>query len=122
MGLPAERRLRRGSDITAVVRGGSRARAGGLVVHAARRSPAETSGPRVGFVAPRTAGPAVLRNRARRRVQEQIRDLVGRGDLVEDVDLVVRILPAATAAGSPDLQQQLRRALGRLGVLDDARG
>lgn len=123
MGLPAERRLRRGSDITAVVRGGDRARAGGLVVHAARRAGGPEAGapgpggPRVGFVAPRAVGPAVVRNRTRRRVQEQVRSMVGEGRLVEDVDLVVRLLPAATGAGSPDLRRQLQSALGRLGVL-----
>ncbi|WP_380164246.1 ribonuclease P protein component [Jannaschia sp. R86511] len=39
MALPADRRLRRGADITAAVRRGSRARSGGLVVHGLRRAP-----------------------------------------------------------------------------------
>lgn len=122
MGLPVERRLRRGADVTAVVRGGRRARAGGLVVHGAHRSlegPAtELLGPRIAFVAPRTVGTAVVRNRTRRRVQAQLTSLCSVGDLAADVDLVVRLLPAATGASSRELREQLRTALGRLGVLN----
>ena len=127
MGLPAERRLRRGTDITAVVRRGDRARSGGLVVHAAHRdgtvaddavsSGSVAPGPRLAFVAPRTVGPAVVRNRTRRRLQEQVRGLHRDGALVADVDLVVRLLPAAAGSGSAQLGSQLRSALGRLGVL-----
>lgn len=122
MGLPAERRLRRSDDITLVVRRGRRVRAGGLVVHGVRRpaagstAPTRPTGPRVAFVAPRTCGPAVRRNRTRRRVQESLRHLVTTGGLTTDVDLVVRLLPEATEAGSDDLARWLVSALRKLGV------
>ena len=101
VGLPAHQRLRRGSEITAVVRRGRRARAGGLVVHSLARSdgpalsdlaePGASRGPRVAFVAPRACGPAVRRNRTRRRVQEALRTLVSDGVVGAD-DLVVRFV------------------------------
>lgn len=120
MGLPAERRLRRGADITTVVRRGSRARNGGLVVHGLAR-PVSTAavGPRVAFVAPRTVGIAVRRNRVRRRLQAQVEDLVRAGALTADVDLVLRLLPASVDTDSLELGRQLRAALRRLGVLTD---
>lgn len=118
VGLPADRRLRRSQDITAVVRRGRRARSGGLVVHVAGRDPAPgVQGPRLAFVAPRTVGPAVVRNRVRRRLQEQLRALHRDGALVGDVDLVVRLLPGAAGAASPELGEQLRSTLRRLKVL-----
>lgn len=120
MGLPVERRLRRGADITAVVRRGHRARSGGLVVHAAHRGSGGAgapTGPRLAFVAPRTVGPAVVRNRTRRRLQEHLRALHTDGALVADVDLVVRLLPGAATEASDELGRQLRATLRRLGVL-----
>ena len=138
MGLPAEQRLRRGPDITAAVRRGRRVRAGGLVVHGLRRpgpdpagavaggghpdaaavrvAPSPGRGPRVAFVAPRTCGPAVRRNRTRRRVQELLRGMAAAGTLTADVDLVVRLLPEATSAGSVELAGWLGTALRRLGA------
>ncbi len=129
MALPAERRLRRGADITAAVRRGSRARSGGLVVHGLARDHAPdqerllagASGPRIAFVAPRAVGNAVVRNRTRRRLQAHLNDLVGSGVLTDDVDLVLRLLPASATTDQPELGRQLRSALRRLGVLDDER-
>ena len=73
---------------------GRRVRSGGLVVHgllrtaggSGRRRPG-AGGPRVAFVAPRTCGPAVRRNRTRRRVQEQVRARSRARALPADVDL-----------------------------------
>lgn len=131
MALPAERRLRRGADITAAVRRGGRARSGGLVVHGltrgqpvdtvAARPVAAATGARIAFVAPRTVGNAVVRNRTRRRLQAQLVELVAAGALTADVDLVLRLLPASAQADQPELGRQLRAALRRLGVLDDER-
>jgi len=120
MGLAVDLRLRRRPEITAVLRRGRRVRAGGLVVHALERGDAlvrsggmERPGPRVAFVAPRTCGPAVRRNRTRRRVQEALRSMASTG-IVADVDLVVRFLPAATEAGSDELTAWLTSALRTL--------
>lgn len=124
MGLPVAMRLRLRPDITAAVRGGRRARAGGLVVHCLRRGPgvdAVAPGPRVAFVAPRTVGSAVVRNRTRRRVQAHLQTLVATGTLPDDLDLVVRLLPSAGEETYEELGRQLHQALSRLGVLHGAR-
>lgn len=124
MGLPVAMRLRRSPDITAAVRGGRRARAGGLVVHCLRRAPGQdavAAGPRVAFVAPRTVGGAVVRNRTRRRVQAHLQALVAAGTLPDDLDLVVRLLPSAGEETYEELGRQLHQALSRLGVLHGAR-
>lgn len=136
MALPAERRLRRGGDITAVLRRGRRARSGALVVHALRRPdaapaspaaagaarrPALPSGPRVAFVAPRTVGTAVVRNRTRRRLQAHVVDLGREGALHADVDLVLRLLPDSGSASATELGRALRSALDRLGLVSDGR-
>jgi ribonuclease P protein component len=123
MGLPVAMRLRRGPDITATVRGGRRARVGGLVVHGLRRAPGQdagATGPRVAFVAPRAVGTAVVRNRTRRRVQAHLQALVATGTLPDEVDLVVRLLPSAGEDSYEDLGRSLHQALSRLGVLHGA--
>ena len=79
----------------------------------ARNDGSGDRGPRVAFVAPRSCGPAVRRNRTRRRVQEALRSLVAAG-AVPDVDLVVRFMPAATEAGSDELSAWLTSALRTL--------
>ena len=93
------------------------------MVHALARSdgpavsapaaPGAGRGPRVAFVAPRACGPAVRRNRTRRRVQEALRTLVSDGAVGAD-DLVVRFLPAATDAGAEELATWLASALRTL--------
>ena len=83
--------------------------------------PVRPTGPRIAFVAPRTVGNAVVRNRTRRRLQAHLTDLVRCGALTDDVDLVLRLLPASAAADQPELGRQLRSALRRLGVLADER-
>lgn len=59
--------LRSRSDIGRVRRKGIRRRAGGITVIAA---PGGSGRPRVAFIASRAVGPAVLRNRAKRRLRE----------------------------------------------------
>ena len=93
------------------------------MVHALARSggpavsglvgPGTGRSPRVAFVAPRACGPAVRRNRTRRRVQEALRALM-RAGVVGDDDLVVRFLPASTDAGSEELAMWLTSALRTL--------
>ena len=98
--LPAAARLRRSTDFTATLRG-ARSRARGRDGRPARRSlptrvrrrRSRASSPRVGFVVPRAVGPAVARNRVRRRLRHLLRDRLDR--LPAGSRLVVRVLPAA---------------------------
>jgi ribonuclease P protein component len=118
--LPAAARLRRSTDFTATLRGARSARGDGMVVlHAAPADPAalsdvdsRASSPRVGFVVPRAVGPAVARNRVRRRLRHLLRDRLDR--LPAGSRLVVRVLPAAASASSAQLAGALDRALARL--------
>jgi ribonuclease P protein component len=115
--LPAAARLRRSTDFTATLRTARSARGDGMVVlHAAPADPSDAhpraSSPRVGFVVPRAVGPAVARNRVRRRLRHLLRDRLDR--LPAGSRLVVRVLPAAASASSAQLAGALDRALARV--------
>ena len=113
--LPAAARLRRSTEFTATLRVARSARGDGMVVlHAAPADPTDAesvSSPRVGFVVPRAVGPAVARNRVRRRLRHLLRDRLDR--LPAGTRLVVRVLPAAASASSAQLAGALDRALAR---------
>ena len=113
--LPAAARLRRSADFTDTLRAARAARGDGMVVlHAAAGDPATSAGvgARVGFVVPRAVGPAVTRNRVRRRLRHLVRDRLDR--LPDGTRLVVRVLPAAAVATSDQLGRALDRALDRV--------
>jgi ribonuclease P protein component len=110
--LPAGSRLRRSAEITDTLRAARGARGDGLLVIHAAASGDSPSGPaRVAFVVPRTVGPAVTRNRVRRRLRHLVADRVSR--LPGGSRMVVRVLPPAAAASSADLGRALDRALAR---------
>jgi len=114
--------VKRGDEFALAIRGGRRAGRTTLVAHlwtadrdAVEPSAAEArTGPsRAGFVVSKAVGPAVTRNRVKRRLRHLVAD---RLDLLpEGAVLVVRALPAAAAAQSGELARDLDSALGRLG-------
>jgi len=69
---------------------------------------------RVGFVVSRAVGPAVTRNRVKRRLRHLVRARVDR--LQDGSLLVVRALPASAGATFADLGAELDRCLARVGV------
>ncbi|WP_329016903.1 ribonuclease P protein component [Micromonospora rifamycinica] len=116
--LTAAQRLRRSNDFAAAVRGGRRVGRGAVVVHltvpevstplvstplgAASSEPARSTDPelisgssRAGFVVSKAVGPAVVRNKVRRRLRHLVRDRLAA--LPAGSTLVVRALPAAAA-------------------------
>ncbi|MGC5053802.1 ribonuclease P protein component [Micromonospora sp. DT48] len=124
--LAAAHRLRRSSDFAAAVRGGRRAGRGALVVHLTvpatagsdnaapkpARDGVETESPpvsRAGFVVSKAVGPAVVRNRVRRRLRHLTRERLA--DLPAGSTLVVRALPAAAEATYQRLGADLDAAL-----------
>ncbi|GIJ22138.1 ribonuclease P protein component [Micromonospora lutea] len=124
--LAAAQRLRRSSDFAAAVRGGRRAGRGALVVHLTvpstsgsdnqapkpARDGVETDFPpvsRAGFVVSKAVGPAVVRNRVRRRLRHLARERLV--DLPAGSTLVVRALPAAADATYQRLGTDLDAAL-----------
>lgn len=111
-------RLRRADDYHRVYRQGYRAvgRAGVAYV-----MPNPCGVTRVGVQVSRRLGPAVRRNRARRRVREALRALAER--LTVGVDVVIVPRPAALSMGFAALQEDLGDTLAALGVLArDPRG
>jgi ribonuclease P protein component len=109
--LPAAARMRRSADFAAARRAGSKAGrplvSGYLVMSDDERDPA-----RVGFVVSKAVGPAVVRNKVRRRLRHLMRGYLGslpggsllvlragpnaagasQANLAADVDLVIRAL------------------------------
>ncbi len=79
-----------------------------MVVHlsATANSPAP---PRVGFIVSRALGPAVVRNKVRRRLRHLVRELWA--DLPPGTRLVVRATPAAATAEYERLGVDLRRGV-----------
>jgi ribonuclease P protein component len=118
--LPAQARLRRRPEFTAVVRSGRRAGRPTLVLHYLPERPVVRSGgpldpgtgPRAGFVVGRSVGNSVCRH----RVTRQLRHLVGAQlhRLPPTADLVVRARPEAAGADSTQLGRDLDAGLARL--------
>lgn len=105
--LPRENRLRTPVDFRTAFRAGVKGTSGHALAHMAHTR--ESHAPRVGFVVSKAVGNAVTRNRVKRRARawaaEQVKDL-RTGEL-----LVIRALPAAADADSPELTASLDRAL-----------
>ena len=67
---------------------------------------------RIGFVVARSVGPAVTRNRVKRRLRHLVRERID--VLPESVLLVVRAQPAASSASYGELGAALDRCLHRV--------
>jgi ribonuclease P protein component len=102
-------RLHRRGDFRVATRQGRRVSAPGLVLHAHTDSadPAR----KVGFVVGRVVGPAVTRNRVRRRLQHVLADRLA--TLPEGTRLVVRATPAAAGVSSAVLAESVDLALAK---------
>jgi ribonuclease P protein component len=109
--LPAAHRLTDPTSFRAVVRSGRRAASGTLVVHVLVHPDDPGPGPRVGVVVSRAVGSAVTRNRVQRRLRHLVREQLD--SLPASGALVIRALPAAATAGTPELRDDLVRCLRR---------
>jgi ribonuclease P protein component len=110
--LPAGNRLRRAPDFAATVRGGRRAGRNSLVLHLRTPESAGQGPTRVGLVVGKSVGPAVTRNRVKRRLREVLRPRLA--GLPDGSVLVVRALPTAAVASSAALAADLDAGLARL--------
>ncbi|TQL66329.1 ribonuclease P protein component [Nocardioides albertanoniae] len=72
----------------------------------------QVDGPQVGFVVSKAVGPAVVRNRVKRRLRHQARESLS--GLPGSAVLVVRALPASADAGYDELGADLRSCLERV--------
>lgn len=66
----------------------------------------------MGFVVAKSVGPAVTRNRVRRRLRHLMRERVA--GLAPETLVVVRAQPAAALASYAELATELDRCLGRV--------
>jgi ribonuclease P protein component len=117
--LPAQARLRRRPEFTAVVRSGRRVGRPTMVLHYLPQRPVDrdgdtrsSAGPRAGFVVGRTVGNSVVRHRVTRRLRAVVRDQLDR--LPPTADLVVRARPEAADASSDRLRRDLAAGLDRV--------
>jgi ribonuclease P protein component len=114
--LPRRHRLVDSSGFKEAVRRGKRAGSKSLVVHLlvpGTGPAADREGePQVGFVVSKAVGPAVVRNRVKRRLRHQARESLS--GLPGSAVLVVRALPAAADADYDALGADLRRCLERV--------
>jgi ribonuclease P protein component len=109
--LPAGHRLTSAEEFRTAVRRGHRAGGHTLVLHLSV-DPAPAAPPRVGFVVAKAVGPAVVRNRVKRRLRHLVRDRLP--ELPEASLLVVRARPEAAGATYRELDADLGRCLGRI--------
>ncbi|MBS2962118.1 ribonuclease P protein component [Actinocrinis puniceicyclus] len=114
--------MKRGEDFALAMRGGRRAGRSTLVAHLwsadldtpePRVAVARTGPARAGFVVSKAVGPAVTRNRVKRRLRHLVAARLDR--LPGGSVLVVRALPPAAAAAGDELARDLDSALRRLG-------
>jgi ribonuclease P protein component len=115
--LSTNHRLRAAADFRHAVRRGRRAGGPLMVVHLTENVDKDANqhsdqSPRVGFVVSKAVGPAVVRNRVKRRLRHLMRARVA--TLRSGSHLVVRAHPAAAAASSAELAADLDRCLDRL--------
>lgn len=103
-------RLTGAREFASTIRQGGRKGSATLVVHL--RTGDDARPPRVGLVVSRAVGPAVIRNRVKRRLRHLVADRLD--GLPPGSLLVLRALPASADAGSAALAADLDRALGRL--------
>jgi ribonuclease P protein component len=115
--LPAQARLRRRPEFTAVVRSGRRVGRPTMVLHYLPQRPAGPDGvvpggPRAGFVVGRAVGNSVVRHRVTRRLRAVALGELHR--LPPTADLVVRARPEAAEATSERLRRDLVSGLDRV--------
>jgi ribonuclease P protein component len=108
--LPQQSRIRRPQEFRLVTRTGRRAGGRTLSAHLVVVPGGEPA--KVGFVVSRAVGPAVVRNRVKRRLRELMRAHLA--SLPGGCLVVVRVHPAAAAARQADLAADLDPALRRL--------
>ncbi len=105
--LARANRVARAEDFRQVVRRGRRSTTPNAVYYRLARDPQSPA--RFGFIISRAVGPAVVRNRLRRRLRAIGRELVDAGGRGSDV--VVRALPGSADRGFAELVSEMHRQL-----------
>jgi len=109
--LPAAARMRRRAEFSAAIRGGSRAGRALVVGHLLVRD-GTAEPPRIGFTVNRAVGPAVVRNRVKRRLRHLAAGYLQ--SLPAGSLLVLRANPQAATASQADLAAELGQVVRSL--------
>ena len=111
--LSSSNRLTSAEDFRHTVRRGRRSGGSFVVAHLVLPNvdKAISSPPKVGFVVAKSVGPAVTRNRVKRRLRHLMRERIQ--TLPSGSMLVIRALPDSAGATSRDLAAELDRCLDR---------
>jgi len=107
--LPASARLRKSSEISAVMKSGSRFSAKLVVLHVAQ-SPNEYT--KVAFAVGKNVGNSVVRHKVTRLLRHAITPLLG--SFPTGSHVVVRALPGASQASFTQLSENLAFALSKV--------
>jgi ribonuclease P protein component len=100
--------MRRSEDFAATLAGGSRGRAGAVVVYAA---PPAGQAWRAGFIVSKKVGNSVARHKVTRRLRAVAASQLGA--LAPQRDVVVRALGGAASCAYGELDDSVRRALAK---------
>jgi ribonuclease P protein component len=115
--LSAEEKIRRRADFQHCYRRGRRRHGAFATLHFVAN---DLERPRLGITVTRKVGPAVVRNRLKRRVREIYRRWSQRPGLPA-LDIVLHLKPAAREASFEALQQEVRELCRKLpGISDPA--
>lgn len=112
--LPQQHRLHRSADFSSVVRGGRRIGRRTVVLHILQvndRADVPTvrmGGPRVGLVVSKAVGNAVTRHAVSRKLRHIAAEVLP--TVPDNVDIVIRALPASGSATSLELAEDVRSA------------
>lgn len=107
--LPASARLRKSSDISAVMKSGTRFSAKLVVLHVAQSSSEQT---KIAFAVGKNVGNSVVRHRVTRQLRHAITPLIGSFPIGSHV--VVRALPDSRQASFSQLSENLKFALSKV--------
>jgi ribonuclease P protein component len=107
--LPASARLRKSSEISAVMKSGTRFSAKLVVLHVALDSSEHT---KVAFAVGKNVGNSVVRHKVTRQLRHAITPLIG--SFPAGSHVVVRALPEANQASFAQLSENLKFALSKV--------
>jgi ribonuclease P protein component len=115
--FPKNARILRSSDFRKVYDGGTRF-SGPLFAAFCLLQP-EIAGPRIGFTVPRALGPAVTRNRIKRRFREAVRHRLDQ--LSAPWSIVINPRRSSIECPFPDLEREIVKLFARCSKQDSGR-
>ncbi|HZU26620.1 MAG TPA: ribonuclease P protein component [Bryobacteraceae bacterium] len=111
--FPKSARILRSTDFRRVYEHGQRFSGPFFAAFLLSQAREQGEGPRIGFTVPRAFGIAVRRNRAKRRLREQVR--LRLADIAPQWDIVLNPRRSLLEAGPDELRREVDRLIQRCG-------